>query len=93
MKSKLTLTIEEETKERAKRHAKRIGKSVSQMVEEFLDEVSGEEKWTPPEDSATAKLSGCLPIPDDANYDNFDYKEELTKALQKKYGYDSEDLD
>lgn len=93
MKSKLTLTIEKETKERAKRHAKRIGKSVSQMVEEFLDEVSLEEEWSPPEGSATAKLSGCLPIPDDENYEDLDYEEELTKALEKKYGYDTEDID
>lgn len=88
MKSKLTLTIDKETKERAKRHAKRLGKSVSQMVEEFLDEVSADEEWTPPEDSLTAKLSGSLPISSDE-----DYKQILTKELQKKYGYESENSD
>ncbi len=91
MKSKLTLTIEKETKERAKRHAKKVGKSVSQMVEEFLDQISEKEEWTPPAGSTTAKLSGSLPISGEAK--NKNYKKLLAEALEEKYDYDAKDTD
>lgn len=59
------------------------------MVEEFLEEISTGEDWAPPKGSAVEKLNACLPIPDE----EIDYKETLTKELQKKYGYDPEDSD
>lgn len=40
MKEKLTLTINQETKERAKKFAKQNGVSISSLVEEYLDRIS-----------------------------------------------------
>lgn len=82
MKSKLTLTIEEETKKRAKRHARAIGKSVSELVEDFLNEISAVNDWEPPQDSEVARLrSICTP-----KVDPFDYKEEKEKMMMERYG-------
>lgn len=82
MKAKLTLTIEEHTKERAKRFAQKKGTSVSKMVEQFLNKVviQEEDDWQPPRDSVTAQLAGSLPVPADE-----DYKEILAGELMKRY--------
>ncbi len=70
MKSKLTLSIEKETKEEAKPFARRHGTSVSEMVEKFLKSaVSTSKSWQPPKGSVVADLMGSIPDKDKREYD------------------------
>ena len=81
MTTKLTLTVEESVIDLAKKYARKKGKSLSQLVENYLKSVAGgnddkEENISP----KVLKLMGVIKLPDD-----FDYKKELGKALEKKH--------
>lgn len=81
MTTKLTLTIEELVIESAKKYARKKGKSLSELVENYLKSVSNkegddEERISP----KILKLRGVIKLPRDYNY-----KEDLGKALVKKY--------
>ncbi|WPR75417.1 DUF6364 family protein [Algoriphagus sp. NG3] len=89
MTTKLTLDINEALAEKAKKYAEAQGKSLSDLVEIFFSEILLEERKTRKSKKETLKplpesflrLEGIL------KYDkDFDYKEELTKALIEKYG-------
>ena len=81
MNTKLTLTIEQALIEKAKEYAKGKGRSLSDIVENYFkaivkNETLGTFESTPITDS----LRGSFKMPD-----NFDYNDELTKALTEKY--------
>jgi hypothetical protein len=84
MNTKLTLTMEKSVIEAAKKYAKNTGQSLSGMVENYFKLVSRnkmvKEKNEIEISPRVKSLSGSLPLPDD-----FDYKEELQKALEEKY--------
>ncbi len=83
MKVKLTLTIDNDTKEQAKKVARQRGTSVSRMVEQFLNSVSrSQSDWSPREGSVVSKLAGSIPAGSDVEYEDV-----LTDELLKKYGY------
>tara|TARA_R110002020_G_scaffold23792_4_gene78983 strand:+ start:447 stop:713 length:267 start_codon:yes stop_codon:yes gene_type:complete len=87
MTTKVTLDINETLAEKAKKYAEAQGKSLSDLVETLFSEIpetdpKGSEKaQLKPLPESFRRLEGILK--DDKN---FDYKEELTKALNKKYG-------
>jgi hypothetical protein len=87
MNSKLTLTIEKDVIEKAKEYAARQGQSLSSLVENYFKHITFEKKEEPkkgglkPLPESFMKLKGCL-----KHEGEFDYKEELTKALMEKYG-------
>ena len=81
MITKLTLTIEKSVIQKAKKYAKEKERSLSDIIENYLkaiteDEVGEEIKITP----LVKSLKGSFKAPKD-----FNYKEELTKALSDKY--------
>ncbi|KPQ18879.1 MAG: toxin-antitoxin system antidote component [Algoriphagus marincola HL-49] len=87
MNTKLTLTLEKDVIEKAKEYAAQQGQSLSSLVENYFkllvlekkeDSVKKERKPLP---ESFLKLEGCL-----KHEGEFDYKEELTKALMEKYG-------
>jgi hypothetical protein len=81
MNTKLTLTIEESTVEKAKMYAKHKGYSLSNMIENYLKTVTSESKVKETELTPIVKsLKGSFKAPV-----GFDYKNELTKGLSKKY--------
>lgn len=81
MSTKLTLTIEESVIENAKQYARQKGTSLSNMVENYLKVVANESVCEEPELSPIVKsMKGAFKAPED-----FDYKEELSKSLSKKY--------
>jgi hypothetical protein len=81
MNTKLTLTIEQTLIEKAKGYAKSKGRSLSDIVENYFKAIVNEEGALKSESTPiTDALSGSFKIPK-----NFDYKDELTKALTKKY--------
>lgn len=86
MSTKLILTLEKETIEKAKEYASRQGQSLSSLVENYFKHLTfepkkEENKALKPLPESFRKLEGIL------KYDkDFDYKEELTKALEEKYG-------
>lgn len=81
MNTKLTLTIEEDIIQRAKKYAKQKGRSLSDIVENYLKVITQEEHKTDVEITPLVKsLRGSFKAPND-----FDYKEELSKGLVKKY--------
>lgn len=53
MKSKLTLRMDEEVKERAKKIARRRGTSLSALVEDYFRILSGEASSEPSDDAET----------------------------------------
>jgi len=80
MTTKLTLTIEELVIDSAKKYARKRGKSLSQLVENYLKSVSGKGEDDERISPRVLKLMGVIKLPK-----NYDYKEELGKALAKKY--------
>lgn len=78
MTTKLTLTVEKSVIERAKVYAKNTGRSLSELIENYLTTITKEgtnEALSP----KLQKLVGAVRLPDD-----FDEKEELRSALEKK---------
>ena len=82
MNVKLTLSVEEEVVAKAKRFAKLQGRSVSDLVESYLKLISASDENNQTTDSAKKRssLRGVFKVDED-----FDYKEELIKALSEKY--------
>ncbi|SDC58826.1 hypothetical protein SAMN04488104_100257 [Algoriphagus faecimaris] len=87
MNTKLTLTLEKDVIEKAKEYAAQQGQSLSSLVENYFrllllekkeDSIKKERKPLP---KSFLELEGCL-----KHEGEFDYKEELTKALMEKYG-------
>ena len=81
MITKLTLTIEKSVIQKAKKYAKEKERSLSDIIENYLkaitaDEIDEEIEITP----LVKSLKGSFKAPKD-----FNYKEELTKALSEKY--------
>jgi hypothetical protein len=81
MNTKLTLTIEQTLIEKAKEYAKLKGRSLSDIVENYLKMIVKEEDVVVKHSTPIANsLRGSFKAPKD-----FNYKEELTKGLAKKY--------
>jgi hypothetical protein len=80
MTNKLTLTINDAVIDSAKKYARQKGKSLSAIVENYLKAVAVTENPETTLSPRVAKLLGAVQVPDD-----FDYKEELSKALANKY--------
>ncbi|MGM0946480.1 MAG: DUF6364 family protein [Bacteroidota bacterium] len=87
MNTKLTLTLEKDVIEKAKEYAAQQGQSLSSLVENYFrlllleKKEDSEKKERKPLPESFLKLKGCL-----KHEGVFDYKEELTKALEEKYG-------
>lgn len=88
MNTKLTLTIEKDVIEKAKEYAARQGQSLSSLVENYFKHLMLDKK----EDLQKNEMK---PLPDSflrfegilkKEGQEFNYKEELTKALMEKYG-------
>lgn len=87
MNTKLTLTLEKEVIEKAKEFAARQGQSLSSLVENYFKHITIEPKKDDKEvlkplPESFLRLRGILKMENG----EFDYKEELTKALAEKYG-------
>ena len=81
MNRKLTLTIEESIIDKAKEYVKKNGKSLSEVVENYLKMISETEHVNIEESTPiTDSLRGSFKAPSE-----FEYKDELTKELVKKY--------
>ncbi|MEQ9102712.1 MAG: DUF6364 family protein [Imperialibacter sp.] len=81
MNTKLTLTIEETLIEKAKEYAKGKGRSLSDIVENYLKVIIKEDNAKVIDSTPIASsLRGSFKAPE-----GFDYKEELSKGLSKKY--------
>lgn len=80
MTTKLTLTIEDKVISSAKKYAHKKGKSLSHLVENYLKSISDKETGNLPISPKVSKLMGIIRLPND-----FNYKNELSKALSKKY--------
>lgn len=81
MNTKLTLTIDESLIIKAKQYARGKGRSLSDLIENYLMALTSESKndnevFTP----IVKSMKGSFKAPE-----NFDYKQEITKALKKKY--------
>jgi len=81
MSTKLTLTVEKAVIVKAKEYAKQKGRSLSEIIENYLKAITTEDHNESIETSPIVKsLRGSFKMPKD-----FDYREELTKALSEKY--------
>jgi len=80
MNTKLTLSLDDEIIIKAKAYAKANGKSLSQLIENYLSFLVKESNQVVSEPSVLYSLKGAFK---DAQIG--DYKEELAKALAKKY--------
>ena len=81
MNAKLTLTIEKDVIARAKRYAKKKGRSLSDIIENYLKVIADEPKDLDIELTPIVKsLKGAF-----KTRDKFDYNEELTEILTRKY--------
>lgn len=83
MNTKLTLTLDEKVISKAKIYARKRGSSLSGIVENYLKAVTKSSvQHNDNELSPLVKsLKGSFTAPS-----GFDYKKELQKELQKKYG-------
>jgi hypothetical protein len=82
MNTKLTLVLEQEIIQKAKDYAKQKNRSLSNIIENYLKSLTKEEKKkeTVKISPLVKSLRGSFKLPKD-----FDYKEELVKALEKKH--------
>jgi hypothetical protein len=82
MNTKLTLVLEQEIIQKAKDYAKQKNRSLSNIIENYLKSLTKEDvKEKAVKISPVVKsLRGSFKLPKD-----FDYKEELIKAIEKKY--------
>ncbi|MCK4921573.1 MAG: hypothetical protein KAS71_11040 [Bacteroidales bacterium] len=81
MNTKLTLTIEQSVIGKAKKYAKGKGRSLSDIVENYLKVIIKEENVKVIDSTPIASsLRGSFKAPK-----GFDYKEELSKGLSKRY--------
>ena len=82
MNTKLTLVLEQEIIQKAKDYAKQKNRSLSNIIENYLKSLTKDEtKKDAVKISPMVKsLRGSFKLPKD-----FDYKEELVKALEKKH--------
>jgi len=82
MNTKLTLVLEQEIIQKAKDYAKQKNRSLSNIIENYLKSLTKEEnkKDTVKISPMVKSLRGSFKLPKD-----FDYKEELVKALEKKH--------
>lgn len=82
MNTKLTLVLEQEIIQKAKDYAKEKNRSLSSIIENYLKSLTKEEvkKETVKVSPIVKSLRGSFKLPKD-----FDYKEELIKAIEKKH--------
>jgi Family of unknown function (DUF6364) len=83
MNTKLTLTLDETIIEKAKKVAKKNGRSLSNLIENYLKIISNESKAKAKDTELTPivkSLKGSFKAPS-----GFNYKDELSKRLSKKY--------
>lgn len=82
MDAKLTIKLDKTTIERAKEYAKSQNISLSRLIESMLNNLISERKEQRISPNVQ-KLIGVLNLPEE-----FDYKEERTDYLAKKYLHD-----
>jgi len=82
MNTKLTLVLEQEIIQKAKDYAKQKNRSLSNIIENYLKSLTKDEtKKDAVKISPVVKsLRGSFKLPKD-----FDYKEELVRALERKH--------
>ena len=80
MTTKLTLTVEETVIGRAKAYAKQTDRSLSELVESYLESLIQENPEGQKLSARLKRLVGSVKLPG-----NFNEKEELRKALEKKH--------
>ena len=81
MNTKLTLTIQQNIIEKAKKYAKTRGRSLSDIIENYLKAITSDVDRIESDETPVVKsLKGSFKVPA-----QFDYKNELTKALNVKY--------
>lgn len=78
MKTKLTVTIEEETVQKAKLYAKQTERSLSGLIENYLKTLVEEHPNPQPISSKLKRLVGVVKLPPD-----FDEKTELNNLRNK----------
>jgi len=79
--TKLTLTIEQSLIEKSKQYAKGKGRSLSDIIENYLKVIIKEDSVKVIDSTPiTSSLKGSFKAPKD-----FDYKEQLSNRLSKKY--------
>ncbi len=79
MTTKLTLTVKKSIIERAKSYAKNTDRSLSEIIETYLATIT-EENYSTELSPKLKKIVGAVIVPKD-----FDDKEELKVALEKKH--------
>jgi len=80
MDTKLTIKLDNDVITRAKKYAQHRRTSLSKMIESFLDSVTKNEPDDIEITPLVKSLSGVIKVPGD-----FDYKNERTDYLIKKY--------
>lgn len=81
MKTRVTLTIEQKIIGKAKIYAKANGRSLSGIIENYLEAITSNTNNTVfNETPIVQSLKGSFKAPAE-----FDYKNELTKALNERY--------
>lgn len=80
MTTKLTLTMDDSVIDSAKKYARSKGKSLSDIVENYLKSITVQESKGEQFSPKVTELMGSVKLPKD-----FDYKNELGNALNKKY--------
>lgn len=82
MNTKLTIVLEQEIIQKAKDYAKQKNRSLSNIIENYLKSLTKEDvkKETVKVSPIVKSLRGSFKLPKD-----FDYKEELIRAIEKKH--------
>lgn len=80
MNAKLTLSLKKSVIEKAKKYAKENGESLSGLVQSYLEKITQVNEDSSKYSPIVNSLKGSFKMEED-----FDTKEELKNALEKKY--------
>lgn len=80
METKLTLSMDNKVIEKAKKFARKNHTSLSKLIEDYFSILTQQDKTNDEITPLVKSLSGVLQLPD-----NFDYKKDRTKHLEKKH--------
>ncbi len=84
MKTRVNLTIEQDTLDKAKNYASRIGVSISGLVEDYLNKITTTEQS---KEIKTKLFEMVEQLPKTSYPENYDFQKQYYEDNKEKYGF------
>ncbi|ADY53377.1 hypothetical protein Pedsa_2836 [Pseudopedobacter saltans DSM 12145] len=84
MKTRVNLTIEQDTLDKAKNYASKIGVSISGLVEDYLNKITAAEQS---KEIKTKLFEIVNELPKTSYPENYDFQKQYFEDNKEKYGF------